>query len=248
MPYFDEKQIKLITSWHDLSEKSEDNYMSFISEWIAFNAICYNLYYDKAVLERANIDRKKSKKFLNARSDNEFNNVNISAKISVKEISDNDWTLQIDFPERLFPERLFLSISKKYTEDIIYQLFAEEYENWYTDKKIEIQPIYNELKESLKKEIFSQSENLRYRYYVINMQKEKSLYKEDIDRLASKNIIILCEQNNLKTVIKVLYQIRNNIFHGEKIPGEINDDRIVKSALPMLRFLICELIKTNNIS
>ena len=242
MPYFDEKQIKLITSWHKLSEKSEDYYMSFISEWIAFNAICYNLYYDKAVLERANIDRKKSKKFLNARSDNEFNKVNISAKISVKEISDNDWTLQIDFPERLF-----LSISKKYTEDIIYQLFAEEYENWYTDNKIEIQPLYNELKESLKKENFSQSENLRYRYYVINMQKEELLYSDDIDRLASKNIIILCEKNDLKNVIKVLYQIRNNIFHGEKIPGEINDDRIVKSALPMLRFLICELIKINNI-
>lgn len=243
MPYFDEKQIKLITSWHKLSEKSEDYYMSFISEWIAFNAICYNLYYDKAVLERANIDRKKSKKFLNAKSDNEFNNVDISAKISVKEISDNDWTLQIDFPET---ERLFLSISKKYTEDIIYQLFAEEYENWYTENKKEIQPLYNELKESLKKDDFSQSENLRY--YVINMQKKKSLYKEDIDRLASKNIIILCEQNDLKTVIKVLYQIRNNIFHGEKIPGETNDDRIVKSALPLLKYLIRELIKIHKIN
>lgn len=243
MPYFDEKQIKLIISWHKLSEKSEDYYMSFISEWIAFNAICYNLYYDKAVLERANIDRKKSKKFLNAKSDNEFNNVDISAKISVKEISDNDWTLQIDFPET---ERLFLSISKKYTEDIIYQLFAEEYENWYKENKKEIQPLYNELKESLKKDDFSQSENLRY--YVINMQKKKSLYKEDIDRLASKNIIILCEQNDLKTVIKVLYQIRNNIFHGEKIPGETNDDRIVKSALPLLKYLIRELIKIHKIN
>lgn len=243
MLYFDEKQIKLITSWHKLSEKSEDYYMSFISEWIAFNAICYNLYYDKAVLERANIDRKKSKKFLNARSDNEFNNVNISAKISVKEITDNDWTLQIDFPERLF-----LSISKKYTEDIIYQLFAEEYENWYTDNKIQIQPLYNELKESLKKENFSKIENLRYRYYVINMQKEELLYYDDIDRLASKNIIILCEQNNLKTIVKVLYQIRNNIFHGEKIPGEINDDKIVKSALPLLKYLIMELIKIHKIN
>jgi hypothetical protein len=79
------------------------------------------------------------------------------------------------------------------------------------------------------------------------MQKEELLNIKDIDKLASSNIIILCEQNDLKTIIKVLYQIRNNIFHGEKIPGEINDDRIVKSALPMLRFLICELIKINNI-
>lgn len=242
MAYFDEKQIKLIKSWHQLSEKSEDFYMSFISEWIAFNAICYNLFYEKAVLERANIDRKKSKKFLNSRNEIEFHKINVSAKISVKEISDNDWTLQIDFPERLF-----LSISKKYTEDIIYQLFADEFENWYAENKIEIQPLYNELKESLKKENFSNNENLNYRYYVINMQKEVLLDFDDIDRLASKNIVILCEQNDLKTVIKVLYQIRNNIFHGEKIPGEINDDRIVKSALPMLRFLICELIKINDI-
>ncbi len=242
MAYFDEKQIKLIKSWHQLSVKSEDYYMSFISEWIAFNAICYNLFYEKAVLERANIDRKKSKKFLTSRTDNEQSKVNISAKVSVKEVSENDWTLQIDFPERLF-----LSVSKKYTEDIIYQLFAEEFANWYTENESKIQPFFNELKKSLKKEDFSNNEILSYRYYVINMQKEDSLSIEDIDRLASKNIVILCEENNLKTVIKVLYQIRNNIFHGEKIPGEINDDRIVKSALPMLRFLISELMITHNI-
>ena len=61
MEYFDDKQRKLIKSWHNLSEKSEDYYMAFMSEWIAFNAICYNLYYEKSVMERASIDRNKSK-------------------------------------------------------------------------------------------------------------------------------------------------------------------------------------------
>ena len=51
MSYFDEKQKKLIKSWHELSSVSDDFYMKFMSEWIAFNAICYNLYYKKATIE-----------------------------------------------------------------------------------------------------------------------------------------------------------------------------------------------------
>jgi hypothetical protein len=58
---FDDKQEKKINSWHNLSDKSDDAYMAFMAEWIAFNAICYNLYHEKAVMERANIDRAKSK-------------------------------------------------------------------------------------------------------------------------------------------------------------------------------------------
>jgi hypothetical protein len=53
--YFDDKQIKLITSWHKLSIESIDPYMAFMAEWISFNAICYNLYYENAIIERANI-------------------------------------------------------------------------------------------------------------------------------------------------------------------------------------------------
>jgi hypothetical protein len=41
MEYFDDKQKKLINSWHTLAVKSEDAYMAFMAEWIAFNAICY---------------------------------------------------------------------------------------------------------------------------------------------------------------------------------------------------------------
>jgi len=58
--------------------------------------------------------------------------------------------------------------------------------------------------------------------------------KEDIDEQSRRNILVLCENNNLSTIKNVLYQIRCNIFHGEKIPGDINDDRIVKSANPIL--------------
>jgi len=49
MIYFDQKQKRLIMNWHEMAEKSENAYMKFISNWIAFNAICYNLYKEDAV-------------------------------------------------------------------------------------------------------------------------------------------------------------------------------------------------------
>lgn len=43
MNYFDDKQKWLINSWQNLSVSSKDYYTADIIEWIAFNAICYNL-------------------------------------------------------------------------------------------------------------------------------------------------------------------------------------------------------------
>ncbi len=37
----------------------------------------------------------------------------------------------------------------------------------------------------------------------------------------------------------MLYQVRNSVFHGGKVPSDLNDDRIVKAATPVLA-LICE--------
>jgi hypothetical protein len=86
-------------------------------------------------------------------------------------------------------------------------------------------------------------------YFVINMAKSNSYKTEnDIIELANKNIIILCEDNNLKTIKNVLYQVRCNIFHGEKTPGDINDDRIVKNALPLLAYIVQNLIEIHNIN
>ena len=65
----------------------------------------------------------------------------------------------------------------------------------------------------------------------------------DIDQLDQRNIIKLCETNELLTIKNVLYQIRCNIFHGEKTPGDINDDRIVRSALPLLRLIVNYLME-----
>jgi hypothetical protein len=223
--YFDEKQIKLINAWHSLSAKSEDIYMSFMAEWIAFNAICYNLYYKKADIERANIDRSKSKL-------NKINELlNQKTEITAEKIKINfkSEKLEIDL---LLPDRLFISISKNYTEDIIFSEFVKDYGKWYEENPYEK---YFDFMESLKK---------KDRYFVINMSKINQFDEDiNIDEMAKKNIIILCEKNNLSTIKNVLYQIRCNIFHGEKIPGDINDDRIVKAALPLLRYLVNFLIE-----
>ena len=70
---------------------------------------------------------------------------------------------------------------------------------------------------------------------------------ENIDEQSKRNILVLCEKNDLKTIKNVLYQIRCNIFHGEKIPGDINDDRIVKSANPILDLITKYLVDEQGI-
>lgn len=230
MTYFDDKQKKLINSWRNLSLESKDAYMAFMAEWIAFNAICYHLYFKKAIIERANIDRSKSKlneihELLNHRGEVVAEN----AKISVKS---ERWNIDLSLPDRLF-----ISVSNNYTEDIIFNEFVKDNEKWYSDKPSNS---FEELKKSLSKD---------NRHYVINMAKSNN-YSEnhDINEMANKNTIILCEKNNLRIIKNVLYQIRCNIFHGEKTPGDVNDDRIVKSALPVLKYIVDYLVEAHKIN
>jgi len=239
MANFDDKQRKLINSWHTLSEKNGDYYMAFIAEWITFNAICYNLYYEEAIMERASIDRSKSK--LNKIQERLYQTANLTAEAAelIKPENSDQWNINIHFPERLF-----LTISKKYTEDRIFDLFVEHNSNWYEDIQSESEKIFSELKTALTKKI-----NDSDRHYVINMARfhEYSTLK-GIDELAKRRIIILCEKNELMTIKDVLYQIRCNIFHGEKIPGDINDDRIVRYSLPLLKLIVNKLIDKHKIN
>lgn len=229
MKYFDDKQKKLINSWHTLAAKSEDSYMAFMAEWIAFNAICYNLYFKKATIERANIDRSKSK--LDSIHEKFNPNANVEAQNTKLTGTKEKWSVDI-----LLPERLFISVSHNYTEDIIFNEFVKGNQSWYNNKPSDL---FEKLKNSLAK---------GDEHFVINMAKSNSYNSEnDMKEMAKKNIIILCEDNNLKTIKNVLYQVRCNIFHGEKIPGDINDDRIVKNAFPLLNHIVQNLIETHQI-
>jgi len=227
--YFDDKQCRLINSWHNISQSASDKYIAYISEWIAFNAICYNLFSEKANIERANIDRSKSK--LNAI----INRFNPAAEI----IADNayvggtsdKWAIEISLPERLYIE-----VKKSFTEDIIYSEYVKTYKNWYNQSP---SVHFDNLKNALRKDNGS---------YVINMSRSHEISEDySIEYLSKKNLIILCEKNDLITIKNVLYQIRCNIFHGEKIPGDINDDKIVIHALPLLNYLVSHLMKEHNI-
>ena len=80
-------------------------------------------------------------------------------------------------------------------------------------------------------------------YYVIDMSKVGQYNREiSYKELKNRNIIVPFEDTTkLKQLIDVLYQIRCNLFHGEKQPGVINDDRIVSSANPVLGAILVKL-------
>lgn len=213
--YFDDKQKALINAWISQATESSNEYLKFMSNWIAFNAICYNLFFEQAVMDRAELDRRKSKLPRIKESIQQNNEIQAqSTSITLKKER-----IEIDIK---VPGRLNFSIKEKYTEDLIFEQFVKSYSD-----KIDVgHEIFQNLKESLKKDD---------RFYVLNMARIKAYNQsEDIDDQSNRNILVLCEKNDLRTIKSVLYQIRCNIFHGEKIPGDINDDQILKSANPIL--------------
>ncbi len=226
--YFDDKQKTLINAWVSQATESSNEYLKFMSNWIAFNAICYHLFYDDAVKDRAELNRKKSN--LTKIKESVIDDTEVQAQSTSLTLKNGRIEINIKAPDRLN-----FTIIEKYTEDLIFEQFVKS----YSDKIVVGQEIFQSLKESLKKE---------NRFYVLNMARIKEYNQsEDIDDQSKRTILILCEKNNLKTIKDILYQIRCNIFHGEKIPGEINDDRIVKSANPILDQLIKYLVNEQGI-
>ena len=229
---FDYKQKTLINAWISQAEVTSNDYLKFMSNWIAFNAICYNLFSERAVRERADIkDISKLRKI----KDSVERNYEIQAESTSLIFKDEKIDINIKTSERLS-----FSIKEKYTEDMIYHQFANSYFN-----KINVdEEVFQCLKESLKK-IGDD------RFYVINMARIKAYNKykkeKDINTMADIGILILCETNNLKTIKNVLYQIRCNIFHGAKTPGHGSDDQIVKAANPILEQLIKYLVNEQGI-
>lgn len=226
---FDYKQIKIIKAWYTKAEeakKQKDWYSAFISLWISFNAFCYGKYEKDANKIRVDID-KYTDIF------NEQEEVIIKG-IAEKKSSKN--IIKIDEPWKLI-----FSIKERYTEEIIFRNFSIEYQELYEEllKDIKFKDYIQILQESLKK---------KNRFYVINMSRLNEYYDmlEDmktIEELNKRNIVVLFEDIfNLQILKNVLYQIRCNIFHGEKTPGDINDDRIVSTSFPVLKYLLEKIV------
>jgi hypothetical protein len=227
----DEKQKKLILAWHEQSVNSSNEYLKFMSNWIAFNAICYSLYHEKAIREKAQIDTGKSKieKVVQLLV-NEDEGYSAEAKIVGREDR-----LTIDIK---LPERLFLTIKKTFTEDNIYREFIRDYE-----AKFNIDKDFIELVEKFQESIFRDNN-----YYVINMLKIKKFNQKDITKMIEDEVVVQLNEIKYSNTQRVLYQIRNNIFHGEKVPGNVNDDRIVKGANPVLNYIVSACIKNLKIN
>ena len=152
--YFDDKQKTLINAWISQATESSNEYLKFMSNWIALNAICYHLFFEQAVMDRAEIDRKKSK--LPKIKESVKQNTKIQAQNT--SITLKKEKIEIDIKA---PERLNFSIKEIYTEDLIYEQFVKSYSKIITVNE----EFFQMLKESLKK---------NDRYYVINMARINS--------------------------------------------------------------------------
>lgn len=216
MVSLDGKQQRLVTAWIGYgTDIDRDEYSRFISLWVAFNAVCYARYATVANQNRPYLTKDHG--LTEATSDPK----KLDGTISLK--SDRV-KFEIDRPGKII-----ISIAKKYTEDVIYAQFAKVFQSQYTNWLTE---------QSFKSEVlaFREAINKGEQYYVINMARA-SEHKENSDykKMKGSNIIVSFENlNDLKQLKDVMYQVRNNVFHGEKEPGEPNDDRIVKTAHPVL--------------
>jgi hypothetical protein len=216
--YMDDKQRRLIDEWIRQSEQTSDPYFAFISLWIAFNAACYAAFYESANQQIADI-----KKYRSLPVDN--------AALDVRLTIDGD---QIEIDSDSFALRL--RISQKYTEDRIFSEFVKAFNDQYSrllDTDAEFATAVRALRESITK---------RNGCYVLNLSRKESAdveswESEDVSR-AGNLAVSFNNERKLGQLQNVLYQVRCNLFHGEKVPGEPNDDRIARAAYPVLRFLV----------
>lgn len=225
MDELDKKQKQLIQLW--LIFADDDNlswYMRFIALWIAFNALCYAQFAREAVKP---ISYLKSDKWLSTITEE------IPVTGSLRR-QNGHVCLKIDSP------KLQVSFKERYAENIIYQCFSryynESYLDWLHDDP-SLEGMLNAFVESIQKPNGC---------YVINMLKSAD-YSESIplDTLRSSNIVAaIIDRKNLRQIIDTLYQVRCNVFHGEKTPGGPNDDGIVRTAHPLLRAFLQHILRS----
>lgn len=219
----DAKQFKLVRAW--MAYSSHDEYGRFISYWVAFNALCAAKYEKDAFQPRADLDRRRS---------TGLSSVGTSAAPVSGTVKRDGASIRLVLDS---PGPVNIRIAERYTEDIIFDSFARDYqgtfEAWLRN------PNFDAAVDALRTAI---GRGWSQHPYVVNMTKANDHRPEEMSysEMKGKGVIVAWEDKGKLAQLKaVLYQVRNNIFHGEKVPGELNDDRIVKAATPVLAF-ICE--------
>jgi len=222
--HLDDKQQKIITTWLERSRAlTDDPYASFIALWISFNAFCYARYSKDANRRRADLRNETGLRVLTASPARAEGTALLEAQ---------RFRLNIEKPGKIS-----IVISERYTEDIIFSQFARHYRSRYNE--LLQQPHFEEAVKTFRNLLAKNG-----RWYVVNMARSDDYDpKGDYDTMVQRNIIIPFDNYQDLTELKnALYQVRCNVFHGEKVPGEFNDDRIVKAAYPVLHAIMEALV------
>jgi len=222
--HLDDKQQRIITTWLQCAyDLTNDPYASFIALWISFNAFCYAQYAKDANRRRADLKKETGLRVLT--------NVPSRVEGTARRDGQRFW-LKIENPSKIS-----IDISERYTEDIIFSRFARQYRLCYKELLQQ-----TKFKESV--ETFRKSLEKKNRWYVVNMARiDKYDPESDYKDMVKRNIIVPFDNcQDLNELKNALYQVRCNVFHGEKVPGDPNDDRIVKAAYPVLRAIMDVLV------
>jgi hypothetical protein len=214
----DHKQRYLIDAWmHLATDVVTDSYMRFMALWIAFNAYCYAYYAGDANRDRADLRNQRGLASANPEQQP------ITGSI---QRTDNRVVINITTPGPIS-----INVTPKYTEDLIYAALAKEHGETYAQLLTD-EHFRNSI-EALQHALQKQEGE----YYVINMAKiAQHEDNGDLQAMADHNIIVrFNDTTNLRQCKDVLYQIRCNIFHGEKVPGDLNDDLMRAKRVPFAR-------------
>ena len=225
----DYRQKEIFHTWFMQGVKNASKpYFGFISLWIAFNAYCVAKYSSRAKRLLAQLSKDKGFKEISG------NTLEITEGI----ISENDGMYYIDIKQ---PGQIRIVIKERFVESTVFDTFVKEFRSHYKEmlQEEDFVEAVNALQETLRKED---------KFYVIDMSRHQDYnssrsYKE----LVARNIIVPFEDiNDLAQLKNVLYQVRCNLFHGEKLPGILNDDRIVQAAYPVLLAILVALQPVND--
>ncbi len=215
--YPDHKQRRLVDSWRQRSREAEENgdfYAAFISEWIAYNAFCLGLLKAEAIKMRADLRNPINVNWVGAEA---LGGSIITAPNGIK--------LNVESPCQFQ-----ISLKERYSEDLVFNAYVTAFKN-QLEQAIAAEGDFGERLEALRASMAKGKH-----HYLVNMAKVQEWQPDSkIADQAGRGIVVLFEDCKPTTIKSVLYQVRCNIFHGEKVPGEPNDDRIVQAALPVLR-------------
>jgi len=194
-----------------------------MSLWIAFNAYCVGKYSTRAKRLLAQLNKDRGFRELS----------DTAVKITEGIISESNGRYVIDIKQ---PGQIHIVVKERFIEAAVFDAFAQDFTTRYTEiiKQEDFAEAVSFLRENLRKE---------EHFYVIDMSRSREYdpklsYKE----LEQRGIIVPFEDiSNLVQVKNVLYQVRCNLFHGEKLPGILNDDKIVQAAYPVLLAILVAL-------